>query len=96
MYKLEWYKKAVTDYKNLDGAQKQLVDKGIDKIRLQGMKAGKALSGDLKGCKEIKLRKSGLRTIFRQSAKGIEIIEIITIGKRDEKAVFKETSKRIK
>ncbi len=96
MYKIDWHKKALIDYTKLDGSQKQLVDKGIDKISLLGMKTGKNLAGDLKSCREIKLRKAGLRTIFRQSSEGIEIIEIIAIGKRDEYQVFKEASRIIR
>lgn len=43
----------------------------------------------------MKHKKLGLRVIFKQSDLGIEIIEIVVIGKRDEKEVYKEAEKRL-
>ena len=43
----------------------------------------------------MKHKKLGLRVIFKQSDLGIEIIEIVVIGKRDEKEVYKKAEKKI-
>ena len=60
------------------------------------MDAGKQLVGNLHGCREIKNKKEGLRIIFREGScnKEIEITDIITIGKHEDKKAFKEAYKR--
>lgn len=83
------------DYDNLDGSQKKLVDKSFKKIELQGMQAGEWLRGSLSSCKKIKHKRAGLRVVFKESDDGIEIIDIITIGKRSDKEVYKMAKKRL-
>lgn len=88
----EWSKE---DYDNLDGSQKKLVDKSLRKLELQGMHAGEWLHGSLSGCKKIKHKRAGLRVVFKESDNGVEIIDIITIGKRSDKEVYKIAEKRL-
>jgi mRNA interferase RelE/StbE len=98
MIKLTWFKEAVIDFKNLDGSQKIRVKKGIDKIQEQGFEIGKPLVGRLIGTREIKIKKDGLRIIFKKSSVNqdeIEIIDIIVIGKRSDQEVFDEATRRI-
>lgn len=88
----EWSKE---DYDNLDGSQKKLVDKSLRKLELQGMQAGEWLHGSLSGCKKIMHKRAGLRVVFKESDNGVEIIDIITIGKRSDKEVYKIAEKRL-
>ncbi|UUX32781.1 addiction module toxin RelE [Fundicoccus culcitae] len=99
MFKLEWFEEAKKDYDKLEGSQKIQVNKGLQKISERGMSAGKRLEKrevDLSMCREIKLKRLGLRIIFRESSKGIEIIEIIVVGKRSDNEVFRIAKERLR
>jgi mRNA interferase RelE/StbE len=92
---LEWTEYSKKDYDDLDGSQRIFVDKALDRIRQQGMFAGKPLWGKLAACRKLKHKKLGLRVIFRESGKSVEIIEIVAIGKRDKFTVYSSAEKRI-
>lgn len=94
-HKLEYFEEAKEDYQSLDGSQKKLIDKALDRIKLKGTKAGKPLDGNLCGCYKMKHKKAGLRIVFRPCKDRIEIIQIIAIGKRDKKKVYKKASRRL-
>ncbi len=96
MYKLSFYAEAKDEYDKLEGHQKKHIDKGLNKIIERGMSAGHPLEGDLSHCRKIKHRQLGLRIILKQSEKCIEIIEIVAIGKRDKKSVYKNVDVRLK
>jgi mRNA interferase RelE/StbE len=59
------------------------------------MSAGQPLRGVLQDCRKLKHKKLGLRIVFRQSARGIEIIEIVIIGKREDGEVYVSAAKRL-
>ncbi|MGL5900302.1 MAG: type II toxin-antitoxin system RelE family toxin [Lactobacillaceae bacterium] len=94
-YQIEYFEQAKKDYKSLDGSQKVIVDKAINKIKIYGMNCGENLHGDLVGCKKLKHRKAGLRIVFRSHAESVQIIEIVSIGKRDNLEVYSVASHRI-
>ncbi|SOC39399.1 type II toxin-antitoxin system RelE family toxin [Salinicoccus kekensis] len=95
MYHLHFNVYSEEEYKNLDGSQKKLINKGLRRIQEQGMSAGQELRGELKHCRKLKYKKAGLRIIFRQDGDNIEIIEIVAIGKRSEKEVYKDAENRL-
>ncbi|GEK91241.1 addiction module toxin RelE [Alkalibacterium kapii] len=95
-YHIKLNKLSKEDYNKLDGSQKKLIDKSLKKLELQGMQAGEWLHGSLSDCKKIKHTRAGLRVVFKESENSIEIIDIITIGKRSNKEVYKITEKRLK
>jgi len=83
------------DYDNLDGSQKKQILKSLIKIEENGMNTGQPLHGILWDCRKLKHKKMGLRVIFKQSMIGIEIIEIVTIGKREDDEVYKIAAMRL-
>ena len=83
------------DYKKLDGRQKKQVLKSLAKIETLGMDAAQQLHGVLWDCRKLKHKRLGLRVIFRQAAHGVEIIEIMVIGKREEDSVYAVAAKRL-
>jgi mRNA interferase RelE/StbE len=83
------------DYKSLDGSQKKQILKSLTKIEADGINAGRPLHGILRDCRKMKHKKLGLRIVFRQSAIGIEIIEIVVIGKREDDEVYEIAAKRL-
>lgn len=93
MHQLNFHTEAAKEFKRLDGSQKVLVEKSLKRIKDLGMDAGEALGGNLHTCRKLKHKKAGLRVIFRESTLGIEIIEIIAIGKRKNLSVYKDAEK---
>ena len=83
------------DYNNLDGSQKKQILKSLTKIEENGMNTGQPLYGNLWDCRKLKHKRLGLRVIFRQSEIGIEIIEIVTIGKREDYEVYEIAAERL-
>lgn len=94
-YQIKYTHASKIDYEKLDNSQKLQVRKSLKKLENFGFSAGQPLKGKLSDCKKLKHRKLGLRVIFKQSDLGIEIIEIVVIGKRDAKEVYKEAEKRL-
>ncbi len=84
-----------SDYDRLDGSQKKQVLKSLVKLEENGMNAGQPLHGKLSDCRKLKHKKLGLRVVFRQSALGIEIIEIVIIGKREDDEVYETAEERL-
>jgi mRNA interferase RelE/StbE len=94
-YNIEWTEFSADDYNKLDGTEKVVIDKGLNKIATFGMDAGAALSGTLSKCSKLKHKKLGLRIIFRQSPSGIQIIQIVSIGKREDLKVYHTAERRL-
>ena len=84
------------ELKRLDGSQRVLINKSLKRIQLRGAQAGQPLKGNLAGCRKLKHKQAGLRVIFRESPVGIEIIQVIAIGKREDSQVYKIAEKRIR
>ena len=90
---------AEKDYKSLDGSIKKLVNEKIDDLRDNayiGEELGNKYNIDLTGYYKIYVAKKKYRIVYRIVKKGIEIIEIWGIGKRDKLKVYKDVGKRIK
>lgn len=95
-YTVKLTSRAQDDYRKLDRSQQYHIDRSFERLEHFGMQAGQPLRGKLAGCRKLKHKKLGLRVIFRQTEQGIEIIEVIAIGKREDKKVYRTAEKRIK
>lgn len=98
MFALQWFDEAKAEYDKLDGFQKVQVNKGLKRIEEHGMDAGKYLEKkryDLPMCREIKMKRLGLRIVFKQSKNGIEIIDVVVVGKRSDDEFFNLAAKRL-
>ena len=84
-----------SDFEKLDGSQKKQILKSLTKIEENGMNTGQPLHGDLWDCRKLKHKRLGLRVIFRQSGQGIEIIEVVVIGKRKDDEVYDVAAERL-
>jgi mRNA interferase RelE/StbE len=94
-FDLEWTEYSRADYDSLDGSQLVFVDKALARIKSLGMQAGSPLAGELVGCRKLKHRKLGLHIVFRQSEKGIQIIQIVAIGACSGLAVYRQSKSRM-
>lgn len=94
-YKVKFTQDSKRVFSKLDDSQQIQIRKSILKIENQGMNCGQPLSGKLSDCKKMKHKKLSLRVIFKETEFGIKIIEIVAIGKRDDKEVYDTAVKRL-
>lgn len=92
---------AAKEYEKLDNSVIDIVDKAIDKLEQRTDEIGTALSNyrdtKLAGCKELKLRESGIRIIFKitdQTVNILQVVYILSIESRSKNQVFKITHER--
>ena len=83
------------DYDSLDNSQRKQIQKSLSKVETHGMLAGQQLYGKLWDCRKLKHKKLGLRVVFRKSDVGIEIIEIVVVGKREDNEVYDIAEERL-
>lgn len=95
---------ALDDLGELDGNQRKLVLKSIEKVRKNplsqqeggyGKLLGKRGNTDLTGLLKIKLRASGLRLVYKVIKQEDRML-IVVIGAREDKEVYSIAEKRIK
>lgn len=91
---------AKKDYLKLDGSEKKFVDIALAKLKFRANELGEELTkkknSNLFGCRKIKFKKIGIRIVFRIVGNQAEIVEIISIGKRNDDEVYKTAAKRLK
>lgn len=102
-YNLSFIKEAIEDYNKLDNSQKIIVNKALKKILINplpksqggyGKSLGNFSNSKLSGLLKIKLKKHGLRIIYKIQRLDNEIL-IIIIGTRADSKVYEDAKKRI-
>ena len=100
---IDYSKEAQDDYDRLDGSQRPQVFKAIEKVRQNplpdyeggyGKPLGNKGGNDLRGLLKIKLKKLGLRIVYRLVREN-EIMKIIVISLRSDDEVYELAAKRI-
>ncbi len=103
-WKVEFIPEAVKDLEKLDNSQRILVLKGIQKVQQNplpdyeggyGKPLGNHKNSRLAGYLKIKLKKLGLRVVYK-AVKENNVMKIIVIAVRDDEAVYKMAENRIK
>ena len=102
-WNVQYLPEALDDFRKLDGSQKILVRKAIQKVcqnplpeteggygKLLGNKSSTNLTGFLK----IKLRGAGLRIVYQLIRQG-DYMLVIVIGVREDEEVYEIAQKRI-
>lgn len=93
MWKVIYHHEVEVDFKVLGYAEARRILKAIDERLLNGEpdKVGKPLSGDLSGCR--RLRVGNTRIVYKVNKKKIEIF-IIAAGMRKDEVVYKIAKRR--
>lgn len=101
-FDLRFDEDAYKEYERLDNSVAEIVDNFFDELEIRADEIGKDLtnkhSTKLHGCKEIKLKKAGIRIVFRVTNEIVDILRIIyilTIEKREDDIVFRIADKRL-
>ena len=104
MWDVKYLPEALDDLDELDGSQRKLVLKSIEKIRKNPLSQkeggyvkllGKRGNTDLTGFLKIILRASGLRLVYKVIKQEDRML-IVVIGAREDKEVYSIADKRIK
>ena len=104
MWDVKYLPEALDDLDELDGSQRKLVLKSIEKIRKNplsqqeggyGKLLGKRGNTDLTGFLKIKLRASGLRLVYKVIKQEDRML-IVVIRAREDEEVYSIAEKRIK
>ena len=77
------------------GSVRSMLNKGLARLRVRPAEIGKALSGALAGCRELKFRADGLRVIYRIRDGQVQIVDILAIGARDHDRAFRDAERRL-
>jgi len=95
MFQIAYTEFSRKDFNKLDHSQQIQIRKSLSKIEESGMETGQPLHGKLWDCRKLKHKKLGLRVVFRQSDSGIEIIEIVAVGKREDSEIYDIATERL-
>ncbi len=102
-FELRFDEDAYKEYEKLDNSVAKIVDDFFEELEIRADEIGKDLtnkqSTKLHGCKEIKLKKAGIRIVFRVTNEIIDILRIVyilTIEKREDEIVFRIADKRFR
>ena len=102
-WEVEYIPEAVKDLERVDHAQRVIVIKSIEKVRQNplpdyeggyGKPLGNHNDSKLAGFLKIKLKRMGLRVVYKAVREG-HIMRIIVISVRDDDMVYKMAEKRI-
>lgn len=102
-WKIEFDIAAKKEFLNLDGSQKSQVAKAIEKVSQNplpdyeggyGKPLGNKCGNNLTGLLKIKLKKLGLRIIYKLVREN-DIMKIIVISLRSDNEVYETAAKRI-
>ena len=78
----------------MDGAVKETLRKLLQKRLNSPHVPGGALHGDLLGCYKIKLKKQGIRLVYRVDD-GALIVMVMAVDKREDAAVYRSAMERV-
>ncbi len=104
MWEVKYLPEALNDLDELDGSQRKLVLKSIEKVRNNplsqqeggyGKLLGRRGNIDLTGFLKIKLKASGLRVVYTLMRQEDRML-IVVIGVREDEEVYSKAEKRIK
>ena len=78
----------------MDGSVKETLRKLLQQRVNSPHVPGGALHGDLLGCYKIKLKKQGIRLIYRVD-EGALIVMVMAVDKREDAAVYRSAMERV-
>jgi len=96
--KIEFHPAAAKEFDALDGSLKKEVASKIDALAenpFLGKHLGVRANVNLTGFYKLYVAKKTYRIVYRLIGKEIEIVEIIGIGKRDKKQIYKLVVRRV-
>ncbi len=93
-YSLEFKVSAMKEWKKLDGGIREQFKKKLAE-RLERPRVKSAQLSGMPDCYKIKLKNAGYRLVYQVDDKRIVVI-VVAVGKRENFAVYRVASKRVK
>ena len=93
-YRLLFLPSALKEWQALDGSVKETLRKLLQKRLNSPHAPGAALHGDLIGCYKIKLRRQGIRLVYRVEDLAL-IVMVMAVDKREDSAVYRSAMERL-
>lgn len=93
-YRLKFLPQALKEWEALDGSVKEPLRKLLKKRLDNPHVPGSELHGELKGFYKIKLRKQGLRLVYRVLDDAI-VVMVMAIDRRENSDVYESVVKRL-
>ncbi len=93
-YRLLFLPSALKEWQALDGSVKEILRKLLQKRLNSPHAPGAALHGDLIGCYKTKLRKQGIRLVYRVEEQAL-IVMVMAVDKREDSAVYRSAMERL-
>ena len=100
-FEVRFHKAAAREYEKLDHTVTLMVDKALEELEVRADEVGKPLGKkrnvNLTGCKEIKLKKAGIRIVFTVTREYVHVLQVaivIAIEDRDDDYVFRLAGER--
>jgi mRNA interferase RelE/StbE len=93
-YRLQFHPKALDEWTALDGSVKQPLKKLLEKRLDTPHMPGGELVGELNGCYKIKLKKQGVRLVYRVEDDAL-IVMVLAVDRREDSAVYKSAVARL-
>lgn len=94
-YRLLFLPSALKEWQALDGSVKESLRKLLQKRLNNPHVPGGALHGELLGCYKIKLRKQGIRLVYRVEDKAL-IVMVMAVDKREDSAAYLSATERVR
>ena len=92
-YRLAFHPDAAQEFQRLETSTRQQLEQKLSE-RLTAPKVPSArLSGKLAGCYKIKLKRQGIRLIYKVSDSEVLVL-VLAVGRRDESDAFRTASSR--
>ena len=102
-FEIRFDEDAFKEYRKLDNSVAKVVDRFFEELEVRADEIGKDLenkqSTKLHGCKEIKLKKAGIRIVIRVTNEKVDVLHIVyilAIEKRANELVFRLADHRLR
>jgi mRNA interferase RelE/StbE len=93
-YRLQFHPAAWEEWKGLDGSVKKPLKKLLEKRLDNPHVPGGELTRDLHGCYKIKLKKQGVRLVYRVQDDAL-IVMVMAVDRREEGIVYRSAITRL-
>lgn len=101
-FALIFFPQAEKEFQALDGSVKAIVAKKMAILKYRADEIGEEChntdTAQLAGCRRIKFRDTGIRVVYRitdQHVDVLQIVQIITVGKRENEEVYQLAASRL-
>ena len=93
-YRLQFHPAAWKEWQDLDGSIKKPLKKLLEKRLDNPHMPGGELTDDLRGCYKIKLKKQGVRLVYRVQNDAL-IVMVMAVDRREDSVVYRSAITRL-